>query len=66
MEEEGSTKMNLNETGRDCEEQAFSSEQDNVVGSCERGNEPLGSMKFGEFVQQLSQYQAIKDQSLRW
>jgi hypothetical protein len=39
MEEEDSTKMNLNETGRDCEEQAFSSEHDIVAGSCERRNE---------------------------
>ena len=30
-----------------------------MAGSCERGNEPSGSKKFGEFVKQLSQYQAV-------
>jgi len=59
MEEEDIIKMNIDETGRDSAEHTVSSEQDIVAGSCERGNEPSGSTKFGEFVKQLSHYQAI-------
>jgi len=66
MEEEDIIKMNINETGRDSAGHTVSSEQDVVLGSCERGNEPAGSTKFGEFVKQLSQYQAIKGRSLKW
>jgi hypothetical protein len=66
MEEEDSTKMNLNETGRECEQRTASSEQDIVAGCCEGGNEPWGSKKFGEFVKQLRQYHTIKGQSLSW
>jgi hypothetical protein len=65
MVEKDSIKTNINETGRDSAEPKVSSERDIVAGSCERGNEPSGSTKFGEFVKQLSQYQAIKGQSLR-
>ena len=66
MEEEDNIKTNLNETGRDCEENTVSTEQNIVVGSCERSNESSGSMKYGEIVKQLSQYQAIMCQSVRW
>jgi len=31
------------------------------VGSCEHGNEPSGSIKDGEFFDQLSDYQLLKD-----
>lgn len=66
MQEEDGIKMNINETRRDSAEHTVSSEQDIVTGSCESGNKPSGSTKFGEFVKQLSQYQAIKGQSLKW
>jgi hypothetical protein len=31
-----------------------------VVGSCEHGNEPSGSMKGGEFLDQINDYQFLK------
>jgi hypothetical protein len=65
MEQKDNIKTNINETGRDSAQHTVSSERDIVAGSCECGNEPSGSRKFGEFVKQLSQYQAIKGQSLR-
>jgi len=32
-----------------------------VTGSCEHGNETWGSIKFQEFLDQLSDYQLLKD-----
>jgi hypothetical protein len=34
-----------------------------VVGSCEHGNEPPGSIKGGEFLDYLSNYQLFKKDS---
>jgi hypothetical protein len=34
-----------------------------VVGSCERGNETSSSIKCGEFLDQFSDYQLLKDSS---
>jgi hypothetical protein len=34
-----------------------------VAGSCEHGNEPSGSIKCGDFVYQLSDYQLLKKDS---
>jgi hypothetical protein len=34
-----------------------------VVGRCEHGNEPLGSIKGGEFLDKLSDYQLLKKDS---
>jgi hypothetical protein len=65
MEQENNIQVDL-EIGRDCEQHTVSSEQDIVAGSCERGNEASGSTKDGEFVNQQSQYHAIKGPSLNW
>jgi hypothetical protein len=35
-----------------------------VAGSCEHGNEPLGSIKDGDFLDQLSNYELLKDCAL--
>jgi hypothetical protein len=32
-----------------------------VTGSCEHGNEPLGSKKSGEFLGRLNEYQVLKE-----
>jgi hypothetical protein len=34
-----------------------------MAGSCAHGNEPLGSIKGGEFPDQLSDYTLLKDDS---
>jgi hypothetical protein len=35
-------------------------------GSCEHGNEPLGSIKGGEFLDWLSDYYLLKKDSVPW
>jgi hypothetical protein len=37
-----------------------------VAGSCEHGNEPSGSIKGGEFLDQLSDCQLLKKDSAPW
>jgi hypothetical protein len=37
-----------------------------VAGSCEHGNEPLGSIKDGEFLDYLRDYQILKMDSAAW
>jgi hypothetical protein len=37
-----------------------------VAGSCEHDNEPSGSIKGGEFLDQLNDYQDLKDESVPW
>ena len=37
-----------------------------VVGTCERGNEPSGSIKCGEFLDQLRIGQLLKKDSAAW
>jgi hypothetical protein len=37
-----------------------------MVGPCEHSNEPLGSIKDGEFLGQLSDYQLLKKDSVPW
>jgi hypothetical protein len=37
-----------------------------VAGSCEHGNEPLGSIKGRESVDLLSEYQLLKVDSAPW
>jgi len=37
-----------------------------VAISCEHGNEPLGSKKFGEFLDTLSDYKLLKKVSITW
>jgi len=37
-----------------------------VVSSCERGNEPLGSIQRGNFLDQLSVYYVLKKDSAPW
>jgi hypothetical protein len=37
-----------------------------VADSCEHGNEPSGSIKGGEFYDQLSDYQFFKKESVAW
>jgi hypothetical protein len=36
------------------------------AGCCEHGNEPSGSIKCGEFLDQLSDCQLLKKNSARW
>jgi len=36
------------------------------VGSCEHDNEPYGSIKYGEFIYQLSYYQLLKKVITTW
>jgi hypothetical protein len=37
-----------------------------VAGSCEHGDEPSDSIKGGEFLGQLSDYQLLKKDSAPW
>jgi hypothetical protein len=37
-----------------------------VAGSFEHGNKPSGSIKYGEFLDQLSDYQLLKTDSAPW
>jgi hypothetical protein len=37
-----------------------------VAGSCEYGNERSGSMKGGEFLDELSEYQLLKKNTGLW
>jgi hypothetical protein len=37
-----------------------------VVGSCEHGNEPSGSIKGGEFLDKMSDYKLINRDSAPW
>lgn len=37
-----------------------------MVGSCEHDNEPYGSIKYGEFIYQLSYYQLLKKVITTW
>jgi hypothetical protein len=37
-----------------------------MVGCCEHGNEPLGSIKGGEFLDYLSNCQLLKKDSAPW
>jgi hypothetical protein len=39
---------------------------DPVADSCEHGNEPSGSINGGEFIDQLSSYQLLKENSAVW
>jgi hypothetical protein len=40
--------------------------QNPVVGSCEHGNEPSSSIKGGEFLDELSDSQFLKKDSVAW
>ena len=40
--------------------------QGQVVGTCDSGNEPLGSIKCGEFLDQLRTGQLLKEDSAEW
>jgi hypothetical protein len=54
--------MDLKDTGCEVEDlDSTGSEQDPVVCSCGQGNEPSGSIKGGEFLDQLRYYQLLKD-----
>jgi hypothetical protein len=48
-----------------CGLDAYGSEQWQVAGSCEHGNEHSGPIKGGAFVEQLGDYQFFKD-SAAW
>jgi len=37
-----------------------------VAGSCEHDNEPSGSIKGGELLEQLNEYQLLKNGSSLW
>jgi hypothetical protein len=37
-----------------------------VAGTCEHGNEPLGSIKGGEFVDWIHDYELLKKASAPW
>jgi hypothetical protein len=37
-----------------------------VAVCCEHNSEPLGSIKGGEFLEQLSDYQLLKDDAAPW
>jgi hypothetical protein len=37
-----------------------------VAGSCEHGNEPSGSIKCGEFLDWLSDFQLLEEVSAPW
>jgi hypothetical protein len=37
-----------------------------VVGSCEHSNEPLHSIKVGEFIDYLNNYQLLKKDVVPW
>ena len=40
--------------------------QEQVAGTCECGNEPLGSLKCGEFLDQMKTGQLFKKDSVPW
>ena len=42
------------------------SEQGQVAGTCQCGNEPSGFIKFGEFLDQLRTGQLLKEGSAPW
>jgi hypothetical protein len=45
---------------------SFDSEQVSVANCCEYGNEPTHSIKGGEFIDYLSDYQLLKKDSIPW
>jgi hypothetical protein len=62
----GNIRMGLKEIGWRCGLDSTGAGYGPVAGSCEYGNEPSGSIKGGEFLDWLSDYELLKMDSAPW